>query len=148
MAWAGATIRLGRVFAGCRAASTAIEFALLAPVFLLFLFGIIAYGVYFGAAHSIEQISADAARVALAGLTESERQALVSSFVSRNAGGYIFVNAADIVVTARNSLQDGTQFVVSISYDAKDLPIFNLLSGLPLPETTISRHSTIRIGGI
>jgi Flp pilus assembly protein TadG len=139
---------MARAFASCRAASTAIEFALLAPIFLFFLIGLIAYGVYFGAAHSIEQISADAARVALAGLSETERQTLVSNFITRNAGDYIFVDPADLVVTAHNSVQDGTQFVVSISYDARDLPIWNLLTGLPLPNTTILRRSTIRIGGI
>lgn len=134
--------------ARCRAGGAAIEFAILAPIFLLFLFGLIAYGIYFGASHSIGQLSADAARVALAGLTETERRTLVSNFITRNANGYMFVDRQRITVDAHDSTVDGTQFVVSVSYDAENLPIWNLMSGLPLPRTTILRQSTIRIGGI
>jgi len=137
-----------RGLAGCRKGGAAIEFAILAPIFLMLLIGMVAYGIYFGASHSIEQISADAARVALAGLTETERQQLVTNFIQRNADGYVFVDASHVTVQAHNSVADGTQFIVSVSYDARDLPIWNLLTGLPLPDTTIFRQSTIRVGGI
>jgi Flp pilus assembly protein TadG len=43
---------------------------------------------------------------------------------------------------------DGSQFVVSISYDARNLPIWNLFPGIAMPGTTIKRQSTIRVGGI
>lgn len=137
-----------RNLARCKSGGAAIEFAILAPIFLMFLFGMIAYGIYFGASHSIGQISADAARVALAGLTETERQSLVNDFIARNADGYIFVDVDHVSVSAHNSVADGTQFVVAVSYDAHDLPMWNLLSGLPLPQSTIFRQSTIRVGGI
>jgi Flp pilus assembly protein TadG len=130
------------------AGTAAIEFAIVAPIFVLLVMGMIAYGIYFGASHSIAQISADAARVALAGLTETERQALVADFIDRNADDYVFVDKDRIDVEAHDSNDDGTQFVVAISYEAEDLPIWNLLSGLPLPRTTIFRQSTIRVGGI
>ncbi|GLS32839.1 TadE-like protein [Mesorhizobium albiziae] len=57
-------------------ATAAIEFALLFPIFILLFLGMIAYGIYFGASHSVQQIAADAARVAIAGLDETERQTL------------------------------------------------------------------------
>ncbi|TIM19494.1 MAG: pilus assembly protein, partial [Mesorhizobium sp.] len=44
--------------------TSAIEFALLAPIFILLLLGMVAYGIYFGASHSVQQIAADAARTA------------------------------------------------------------------------------------
>lgn len=131
-----------------RRGATAVEFALLAPVFLLLLFGMTAYGVYFGASHSIEQIAADAARTAIAGLSPPERQSLVALFVSRNAGTYPFIDPRRLSVETADNPADSNQVVVRVRYDASGLPIWNMLQGLPLPGRTISRSSTIRIGGI
>jgi len=131
-----------------RSGTSAIEFALLAPIFILFLLGMIAYGIYFGASHSIQQIAADAARTAIAGLNETERRTLVSNYIRVNAGGYPFVDPQKLVMDARDSTADGSQFVVSLSYDASALPIWNLLGELPLPGRTISRRSVIRVGGL
>lgn len=108
----------------------------------------VAYGVYFGAASSIQQIAADAARTAIAGLNQTERQTLVASFVSNNAGGYPFVDASKLTYQANDSAADGSQFVVAIQYDARNLPIWNLFPGIAMPGTTIRRQSTIRVGGI
>jgi Flp pilus assembly protein TadG len=130
------------------AATSAIEFAMLAPIFILLLLGMVAYGIYFGASHSVQQIAADAARTALSGLDQAERQSLVTAFVQRNAAGYPFIDPGKISVTAQDSTADADQFVVAVQYDARDLPIWNLLSGLPLPGTTIAKRSTIRIGGL
>jgi len=121
---------------------------LLAPLFILFLLGMVAYGIYFGASHSVQQIAADAARTAVGGLNQTERQSLVTTFLANNAAGYPFVDATKLTVVARDSTADGSQFVVSVTYDARNLPIWNLLSGLPLPGTNIARQSTIRVGGI
>jgi Flp pilus assembly protein TadG len=128
--------------------TTAVEFAMLAPLFILLLLGMVAYGIYFGASHSIQQIAADAARTALSGLDQPERQSLVEGFVHNNAGGYPFVDPNGLTVSAQDSRADGTQFVVSVRYDARNLPIWNLLGDLPLPDVVISRQSTIRIGGL
>ncbi|TGQ66949.1 MAG: pilus assembly protein [Mesorhizobium sp.] len=128
--------------------TSAVEFALLSPLFMLLLLGMVAYGIYFGAANSIQQIAADAARTAIAGLNQTERQTLVASFVTNNAGGYAFVDASKLTYQANDSTADGSQFVVSIQYDARNLPIWNLFPGITMPGTTITRQSTIRVGGI
>lgn len=121
---------------------------MLAPVFVLFLLGMIAYGVYFGASHSVQQIAADAARTAVAGQSQSERQGMVADFIANNAGGYPFIDLSRLTFSAQDSGSDGNQFDVSVSYDARHLPIWDLLPELPLPGTTIVFHSTIRVGGI
>ncbi len=128
--------------------STAVEFAILAPLYLLLLLGITAYGIYFGASHSIQQIAADAARTAIAGIDQAERQSLAAQFVGRNAGTYSFVDADAVRVQVRDNPQDAAQFMVTVTYDAENLPIWGLLPALPLPSQTISRTSTIRIGGL
>jgi len=129
-------------------ATSAVEFAMLAPVFILLLLGMVAYGIYFGASSSIQQLAADAARTALAGMNQTERQTLVASFLSNNASGYLFVDPTKLTYQANDSAADGSQFVVSIQYDARNLPIWNLIPSAGLPATTISRQSTIRVGGI
>ena len=131
-----------------RSGTSAIEFAMLAPVFILFLFGMIAYGIYFGASHSIQQLAADAARTAIAGQSASERTAIVADFIALNASSYPFIDRSKLTVEARDSGSDSNQFNVSVGYDARNLPIWSLLPGLPLPGTIIVFSSTIRIGGI
>jgi Flp pilus assembly protein TadG len=128
--------------------TSAVEFAILAPVMLFLLFGMIAYGIYFGASHSIQQIAADAARTAVAGLTPTERSSLATEYVRRNASGYAFIDPSELKLSVGDSSADPDQFNVRITYDAHNLPIWNLLRGMPLPGETISRSSTIRIGGL
>lgn len=139
---------IGNRFKSDRSGTSAIEFAMLAPVFILFLFGMIAYGIYFGASHSVQQIAADAARTAIAGQSAAERRTIVADFVSQNAAGYPFIDLGKLTVSAQDSTSDGNQFNVQVSYDARNLPIWNLLPDLPLPGTTIVFRSTIRVGGI
>lgn len=128
--------------------TSAVEFALIAPVFLLILFGVIGYGIYFGAAHSVQQLAADAARSAVAGLSGSERTALANAFLANNGGSYVLIDPELLTIEAAPSASDPDQFLVSVSYDASSLPIWNLYPPLPLPSTTISFSSTIRNGGV
>lgn len=128
--------------------TAAVEFAIIAPLFIFLMLGMIAYGIYFGAAHSVQQIAADAARTAIAGLNESERQTLAQHFIDTNADGYVFIDAEKLAVAVNDNPDDAQQFVVSVQYEADNLPIWQFLTRLPLPGKTISRTSTIRIGGI
>lgn len=128
--------------------AAAVEFALLLPLYLFLVLGMTAYGIYFGAAHSVQQLSADAARTAVAGLDTQERQDMARRFIERNADGYLFIDRRKLVVEVGDSVNDETQFDVTISYDATDLPIWGLWDSLPMPSRTILRRSTIRMGGI
>ena len=80
--------------------------------------------------------------------SRSPRQALVTDFIAHDVSGYPFVDPNKLTVNAQDSVADGSQFVVSVTYDARNLPIWNLFKTLPLPGTTIQRQSTIRVGGI
>lgn len=137
-----------RSFLSNTSGTSAIEFAIVAPVFILLVFGMIAYGIYFGAMHSVQQIAADAARTAIAGLDQAERKTLAQRYIDLNADGYVFIDRRKLVVDVKDSDKDSEQFVVALRYDAAELPIWNLLPVLPLPEKTITRSSTIRVGGI
>ncbi|MEM5515968.1 TadE/TadG family type IV pilus assembly protein [Henriciella sp. AS95] len=125
----------------------AIEFAIVVPLLLLFVFGIIAYGVYFGAAHSVQQLAANSARAAMGGLDMEERQELVHAYVTTalEEGGLLLDDHVGIQVSANEERSDF--LVVTVSYDASELPVWNLYNGLPMPEKTITRTSLIRAGG-
>ena len=129
-------------------ATSAIEFALLTPVFLLLLTGMLAYGIYFGAANSLQQLTADAARVAIAGLDEAERNRLVEAYLDNNADQYLLLDSTHLTYTIRDDTSDPNQYLVTLRYDASELPIWNLYVPLPLPSSQIAYSSTIRRGGI
>ena len=121
-----------------------VEFALVAPLLLLILFGVIAYGGYFWRAHALQQVANDAARAALAGLTANERAALarssVASEITELSG--LSVKQAEVSV----SEVDET-ILVRLDYDATSDPFFKL--GLvPLPSPVIKRQAVVRLGGL
>jgi Flp pilus assembly protein TadG len=128
--------------------TSAVEFAILMPVFLLLLTGMLAYGIYFSAAHSLQQLAADAARTAIAGLDEAERNELVGDFLDANADSYALIDPARLTATIGDKPGDPDHYRVVLTYDASDLPIWNLYPPLPLPSQQIAYSSTIRRGGI
>ena len=71
-----------------RSGASALEFAIVVPVFLLIVLGILTYGIYLGSVHSVEQLAADAARASVAGLSDSERTQIATQHVTTNANGY------------------------------------------------------------
>lgn len=126
----------------------AVEFAILTPVFLLMLMGMLAYGIYFGAANSVQQIAADAARTSIAGLSATERDSLVKSFIDGNARDYMLIDGSKVTYTIGDKPTDASQYVVTVRYDASSLPIWNLNIPLPSPNKVITFTSVIRKGGI
>lgn len=135
-------------WARCKKGSTAVEFAILSPVYFLFLLGMIAYGIYLGAAHSVQQLASEAARLSVAGLSETERREMALDYITTHSSGYAFVDPEKLEILVSDSVADGTRFVVGLRYDARHLPIWNLFDGLVMPGTTIERRSTVRIGGV
>lgn len=127
--------------------ASAVEFALVMPVFLLLVLGALAYGIYFGAAHSVQQLAADAARVSVAGLNSEERCDLVRDYIERNASAYVLIDSEKLSFSAAPSESDPNQFLVELAYDVTALPIWNIYPPIPMPGQTIRFASTIRNGG-
>jgi Flp pilus assembly protein TadG len=107
-----------------------------------------AYGVYFGAAHSLQQLAADAARTAIAGLSESERNRLVNAYLDANADSYMLIERRLLTASIGDKPADADYYNVTLRYDASELPIWNLYPPLPLPSKTLAYSSVIRRGGI
>jgi len=140
------TIHLKRVF-NDRSGVAAIEFAIVAPVFFLMVLGLLAYAIYFGAVHSIQQLAADAARASVAGISSSERTELARSNIQHSIQNYPLLDPAKLTIAATPSSSDPNLFTVDLHYDASGNTIF-LLDGLvPMPPRIIERQAVIRRGG-
>jgi Flp pilus assembly protein TadG len=129
-------------------ASSAVEFALLTPAFLFLLFAMLAYGIYLGAAISLQQLAADSARLSIAGLSEAERNRLVAAYLDRHTRSYPLIDRARLGSTIGDNPDDPTQYTVQLRYDASLLPIWNLYPPLPLPSKQMRAGATIRQGGL
>lgn len=127
--------------------AAALEFAIVAPLFFLTIFTMIGYGIYLSASHAIQQIAADAARTAVAGLSETERKSLANTFIQSATLDYAFINKKKLTVDVEDDVHNLNQFTVTIAYDSSDLPIWKLFS-FALPDEQIKRYATIRLGGI
>jgi Flp pilus assembly protein TadG len=124
--------------------ASAVEFAIVAPIFAGLLFGIITFGGYFWLSHAIQELTNDAARAALAGLTTSERTSLANSTITSEMTSYAYLDSSKANVSVNNGAQALT---VTVTYDASRTPFFAVAHLLPLPPTTITRTATIKYGG-
>lgn len=142
------TTFFSRTFLDDRKGTSAIEFAIVAPVFLLMLFLMIGYGIYLSAAHSIQQLAADTARASIAGLGSAERASLASAYIESNGDRYVFILQDNLSIEVQDDPEDANQFLVDLKYDASNLPIWGIYGAHLLPDQSIERRSTIRIGGV
>jgi len=134
-------------FRRARDGVAAVEFAIIAPVFLMLLFGIVIYGSYLAVVNGVQQLAAEAARSSVAGLSESERSTLANAYVTGNINSYPLIKPAQLTVNAATSGSDANVFVVTVSYNASGMFIYSLPSFLPAPSSTISRSAAIPRGG-
>lgn len=131
----------------CTRGASAVEFALVAPLFILILAGIAVYGLYFGAALGVSQVAAEAARASVAGITPQERSTLATQRARSVIDSYAFLDPQRMQIDAAPQPGDAQLFVVRVRYDASNLPIFALSGLLPLPGSTIERTSVVQRGG-
>lgn len=134
-----------RRFTKERDGAAAVEFAIIAPIFILTLLTMLAYGIYLSTAHAVQQMAADAARQAVAGLDAAERSEIVHDYLHLSLPDYVFIRPEKLDITVADDAA-AAQFTVRLTYDARDLPIWGLFT-FPLPSTDIERSSTVRFGG-
>jgi Flp pilus assembly protein TadG len=124
----------------CRRGAAAVEFAMLLPVFLVLVFGIVVFGSYLTMVHGVQQLAAEAARSSVAGMTDQERSSIASSYVTANVGTYPLIVANNVSVNAATSPADPNVFVVTVSYNASSMFIYSL-PFVPSPPSTIVRSA-------
>ena len=135
-----------KVFFRCERGVSAVEFALLLPVFLTMIFGIVVYGSYLTMVHDVQQLAAEAARSSVAGVTNTERNSLATGYVTLNASTYPLLTPSNLTVNAAPSAADANVYVVTVNYNAAGNLIFSL-PFVPAPATSIVRSASIPYGG-
>lgn len=126
------------------AGTSAVEFAILAPIFIAGLFSMIGYSIYLSTSTSIQQVTAEAARAAVAGLSARERQTLAEQATSMAVKDLAFIDPKKIKVTI--SGQETDRYTVQVSYDASELPIWSLFTYAFPNSKSISRTAVMRVG--
>ncbi|MET0968688.1 MAG: TadE/TadG family type IV pilus assembly protein [Tardiphaga sp.] len=130
----------------CRRGATAVEFAMVLPIFLTVVFGIVVFGSYLAVVHGVQQLTAEAARASIAGMTEAERSSLASNYVTANAGTYPLINSTKLSTAAATSPSNANVFIVTVNYDASSMFIY-ALPFVPMPPSHIVRSAAIPYGG-
>lgn len=122
--------------------AVAVEFALVLPVFLVMIFGIICFGQYFAIASSLQQLAAESARQSVMGITIPERQALAASFITESGGRFSHLEQAKITASIQmvpETNPNGIQ--VLLTYDLKGSAVDVASSFLALDINTLTRGS-------
>src|SRR3569623_3816438 len=136
-----------RDFCHARSGASAVEFAVVMPVFMMLLFGLATFGGYLATVHDVQQLAAEAARTSVAGLNETERKSLATGYVTQNAASYPLIEPAHLSVNAATSGSDPNVFIVTVNYDASNTFIYSLPSFVPAPPPVIVRSAAIPRGG-
>lgn len=128
----------------CRAGSAAVEFAIVGPVLILILMGLVVYGGWFWLAQSVQSVATETARAAVGGLDDRERQTMAQAYftdVISDTAGLDPSKAAVVVGT------DAVTIRVRVSYDAREHPVMSMAGLVPSPPPIIERQAVVRIGG-
>lgn len=121
-----------------------VEAAFVLPIVIVLLFGSISYGVWFMAAHSVQQAANEAARAVIAGINTADREAIVQDVVAEGVLSVGTVNPEN--VTVETSLE-GNVYTVSVSYDISD-SLLMTSSIVPIPQGPITRQARVRLSSI
>ena len=124
--------------------TAAIEFAMLAPVLVAMLLGVVCYGGYFWLSHSVQQSANDGVRAAISGLTSAERASLARGSVTAGVVQYPVLDASKVTVQV---VEDAERMRVTVVYDASATPFFLFSNILPMPSSQISSAAVVRLGG-
>jgi Flp pilus assembly pilin Flp len=139
-----------RSFAACRAdkcGATAVEFALVLPLFVLLIFGVICYATVENMYIGTQELVSEAARASVAGLSDTERSSIVTAFISNNIGSYAFLDPRKISVTSSTINTSHSTYQVNITYDMSGSFVYQFSNILPLPSPTIRRTAVVLNGG-
>ncbi|MFT3966960.1 MAG: TadE/TadG family type IV pilus assembly protein [Sphingobium sp.] len=122
-----------------------IEAAILLPILILLLVGMVNYGLWFMAAHAVQQAANEGARASLAGIDPAERQSLAGEAVRRSLGAAGSVVNGSLVTTSYSS--SGDFYTVTVSYNVARAQ-FVATSLLPMPPGPIQRASVVKLAAL
>jgi Flp pilus assembly protein TadG len=128
-------------------AASAVEFALVAPLIILLLFGLICFGTIENIYIGTQQLVSEAARASVAGVSDDERSQIVKTFVSNNVTAYSFLDSTKITVASLSLNSSPSTYQVSLTYDMSGSFIYQFRGLLPLPSPIVLRTAVVLNGG-
>ncbi len=132
----------GSISRARREGAAAVEFALVGPILILLLTGIVVYGGWFLMAQSVQALASEGARAAVGGLDAVERDALARREVTTAVRGV----ALDPDRTTIEVAEEAGRLRVVVVYDTGDSLVMALGGMLPRPPVVIRRSAVIHVG--
>lgn len=125
--------------------AAAVEFALVVPLLLLLLFGIISYGYMLSFRQAMSQGAAEGARAAVVTADDAGRSAAAIEAVTDALSGYgVTCNSGAMVCTAVPEACDGrTCMRVSLVYRYADDPLLPEMPGLGLVMPDVLEYESV-----
>jgi Flp pilus assembly protein TadG len=127
--------------------ASAVEFALVVPVFLILILGLIAYATVESIYIGTQQLVSQAARASVAGLSDTERTLIVTNYISSNIGSYAFLDPNKISVTSKTINTSPSTYQVNVTYDMSGSFVYQFKNLIPLPSPTVQRTAVVLNGG-
>ena len=133
--------RAGRCLLSDRRGAALIEMALVLPVLMLLVMGIIVFGEWLSFANALQQSANEGARASLSGLSQDERALTARQTVVDSLSHYDGIDQSKVAIGVQD---DGATVKVTVNYDMSDQPVMKL-PFVPIPDKTISRSSAVRL---
>lgn len=131
-----ALTRWRRRFLGDRAGTAALDFGLVFPLFLFFVFGTIEVGRFMWSAHALDYAAEQASRFALANPSASHTD--VQTYAESQV---MTVNQSEVSVTVTDELLDGIDYLkVTVNH-----PFETLLPLVPLGPFNLTRVARVPV---
>jgi Flp pilus assembly protein TadG len=118
-----------------------VEMAMVLPVLMLLIMGIIVYGQWLACANALQQSANEGARASLSGLSQDERALTARQTVADSLSHYDGIDQRKVVVGVQD---DGTTVNVTVNYDMSDQPVMKL-PFVPIPDKVVSRSAAVRL---
>lgn len=134
-------IRHARRFTCDEDGAVAVEFALVLPLLLAILFGIICFGQYFAIANSLQQLAAEAARHSVLELTEASRLQRAEAFITGANERFPMLDSGKVSYNVESYEAAGPGIAVSLTYDLSGSAIDVVDGFIGLDIAEVSRSS-------
>ncbi len=122
--------------------AVAVEFALVLPLLLAILFGIVCFGQYFAIANSLQQLAAEAARHSVLELAAAKRVEKANAFIADAQTRFPILRSGK--VSHRVALRDisGPGIEVTLTYDLSGsaVDVVDGFLGLEIPDVSRSSY--------
>jgi len=118
-----------------------VEMAMVLPVLMLLIMGIIVYGQWLACANALQQSANEGARASLSGLSQEERALTARQTVADSLSHYDSIDQRKVAIGIQD---DGTTLNVTVNYDMSDQSVMKL-PFVPIPDKVLSRSAAVRL---